>query len=654
MNHRLTIIRAALCACALFLLTLTTAGKARAEICWGKVCDASVCCSGHGTCTGFNECTCDTRYAGKECATIASCGNSSCPANCHGNGLCGNPSIVATSGTCSATGVSLTCTADTTGFLTLCTGTGVPTSDGTSVICTMNDVAGTCTHLLTSTDGTCNWTGAAKTTGTCTNDAGLSLTCTAVDGKLTANCTGTGVPASSTATAKNCALNGVAGTCAYSSSTACIWTGAAGTATGANLAGACLCKKGYGGPCCETEIISPWPTALNFDGIVVGSSSLARSLTFTNQILASSASISAIALTGANPGDFTLGGTCAAGGSVAAAGCTVDVTFTPTATGSRSATLSVAVTEAETGVCGDLKCTASSGITSCTGTSVPAAAGETVSCTLNGVAGTCAYASASKCLWTGGGMTSSLTGAGIAAPSAALAPAALDFGRVTVGATDSASFAVTLTNPSASTAMTIGTVTLSGGNSADFTLGSRTCGDGGALAAASSCAVPVTFTPTAAGSRSATLTVTTTSPVATLTTTLTGAGVISTDSVVIDPVTSTTLYAGLNGAGVYKSMDNGVNWTAATKQPANTRIKAVVIDKSDTTKLYAATYGGGVFASADSGVNWSACANNGLTNLNLVSLVIDASGKLYAGTEAGVFVSNDGCATWTAMNGGLP
>ena len=125
-------------------------------------------------------------------------------------------------------------------------------------------------------------------------------------------------------------------------------------------------------------------------------------------------------------------------------------------------------------------------------------------------------------------------------------------------------------------------------------------------------------------------------------------------AIVIDPADVAKLYAGLDGAGVFKSIDNGATWTAAATQPANKRIKALAINKSDSTKLYAATYGGGVFKSVNSGADWSACANTNLTNLNIVSLTIDTTGKLYAGTEAGVFVSADACGTWTAMNSGLP
>ncbi|MBU0484090.1 MAG: DUF1566 domain-containing protein [Proteobacteria bacterium] len=129
---------------------------------------------------------------------------------------------------------------------------------------------------------------------------------------------------------------------------------------------------------------------------------------------------------------------------------------------------------------------------------------------------------------------------------------------------------------------------------------------------------------------------------------------ISAGSIVIDPATPTTIYSGLDSAGIYKSTDSGANWTGASTQPTNLRVKELVILPGDSTKLYAATYGSGIFTSSDSGDTWDACANTNLTNLNVVSLAIDATGKLYAGTEAGVFVSTDDCANWQEMNNGLP
>ncbi|MDP4028452.1 MAG: DUF1566 domain-containing protein [Gallionella sp.] len=128
---------------------------------------------------------------------------------------------------------------------------------------------------------------------------------------------------------------------------------------------------------------------------------------------------------------------------------------------------------------------------------------------------------------------------------------------------------------------------------------------------------------------------------------------LAVSSIVVDPVAPATLYAGIDGAGVYKSTDGSASWSAASTQPTNTRVKALVIKPGDSAALFAATYGGGVFKSSDSGVNWSACATQP-ANLNLLSLTMDAAGKLYAGSEAGVFVSSDGCASWAAMNAGLP
>jgi ligand-binding sensor domain-containing protein len=206
--------------------------------------------------------------------------------------------------------------------------------------------------------------------------------------------------------------------------------------------------------------------------------------------------------------------------------------------------------------------------------------------------------------------------------------------------------------------MTVETIALGGTNAGDFALGSGTCAANTNVTASGNCTIPVSFTPSATGIRSATLTVTTQEPDGTnpqtLTTTLTGTGITTVSSILIDPITPANVFAGLDGAGIYRSTDSGGSWSVASLSPVNTRIKALAITPGDSTKLFAATYGGGVYKSTDSGVSWSACTNTGLTNTNVLSLVTDSSGKLYAGTEAGVFTSTDSCASWTAQNTGLP
>jgi uncharacterized membrane protein len=64
-----------------------------------------------------------------------------------------------------------------------------------------------------------------------------------------------------------------------------------------------------------------------------------QSVTLTNSGNAA-LSITGISVAGTNPGDFRQTNSC--GSSLVAGGnCSIDLTFTPTATGSRSATLSV-------------------------------------------------------------------------------------------------------------------------------------------------------------------------------------------------------------------------------------------------------------------------------------------------------------------------
>lgn len=81
----------------------------------------------------------------------------------------------------------------------------------------------------------------------------------------------------------------------------------------------------------------PSPTSLTFASQTVGTTSAAQVVTFANSG-SGTMNLWEIAILGANAGDFALTTTC---GSTLGAGanCTVSVTFKPTATGARSATL---------------------------------------------------------------------------------------------------------------------------------------------------------------------------------------------------------------------------------------------------------------------------------------------------------------------------
>jgi FG-GAP-like repeat/Abnormal spindle-like microcephaly-assoc'd, ASPM-SPD-2-Hydin/FG-GAP repeat len=117
------------------------------------------------------------------------------------------------------------------------------------------------------------------------------------------------------------------------------------------------------------------------------------------------------------------------------------------------------------------------------------------------------------------GGTMSLVSILLQVPLVGLVPATLSFGSQQVGAT-SAPLAATLTNTTSSS-VTIADVGITGANNDDYSQ-TNTCS--GSLAAGKSCFISVTFTPTATGTRSATLTVMDSDPSSPHTTSLTGVG----------------------------------------------------------------------------------------------------------------------------------
>lgn len=79
--------------------------------------------------------------------------------------------------------------------------------------------------------------------------------------------------------------------------------------------------------------------SLSFGSVTVGTKSTPKSVTLTN-VGTTSLSITSISITGTNPGDFSQTNTCGTG-IAAGANCTISVTFKPTATGARSASVSI-------------------------------------------------------------------------------------------------------------------------------------------------------------------------------------------------------------------------------------------------------------------------------------------------------------------------
>jgi len=216
------------------------------------------------------------------------------------------------------------------------------------------------------------------------------------------------------------------------------------------------------------------PASFAFGDQNVASTSAPQTITVTNTG-GVGLTVAQVALAGATPGDFAETDNCS-GATVAVNGtCAVQVTFTPTATGSRAATLTINDN----------------------------APGSPQSVGLSGTA---------------------------VAPSANVSPATVAFSGEIVNSTTAAQ-AVTVSN-TGNAALTISGIAVSG----DF---AETNKCGSSLAASATCAIEVTFTPSATGTRSGTLTVTDNASSGNQTAALSGTG----EDVVVTPASGSSASA---------------------------------------------------------------------------------------------------------------
>jgi N,N-dimethylformamidase beta subunit-like protein/HYDIN/CFA65/VesB family protein/centrosomal CEP192-like protein len=300
------------------------------------------------------------------------------------------------------------------------------------------------------------------------------------------------------------------------------------TATGSRSAAISITDNAGGSPQTVTlngtgiaPAVSLSSASLGFGNQTVSTTSGAQSVTLTNSGTAPLA-ISSITLGGTNPADFSSSNTCPLSPSTLAvnANCSISATFTPTATGSRSAAISI---------------TDNAG---------------------------------------GSPQTLTLSGSGVtAAPAVSLSGSSVPFGNQMVGTT-SGSQSVTLTN-SGTAPLAISSITLGGTNPADFS-SSNTCPlSPSTLAVNANCSISATFTPTATGSRSAAISITDNAGGSPQTLTLNGSGVAASTSLFSDGFESGSLPGAWTATSV--TSPNTLSIDTTLKHSGSASLKAVQV-----------------------------------------------------------------------------
>ncbi len=115
------------------------------------------------------------------------------------------------------------------------------------------------------------------------------------------------------------------------------------------------------------------------------------------------------------------------------------------------------------------------------------------------------------------------------------------------------------------------------------------------------------------------------------------------------------LYAGTANAGIWKSVDKGLNWTLKTKDLALTATYAIEIDFTNENIVYAGAEDGRLLKSTDGGSTWAAIGgtnfgNNGYTVKDIVLDPTNAS-IVFVATESGFYRSTNAGSTFTKTAG---
>jgi hypothetical protein len=140
-------------------------------------------------------------------------------------------------------------------------------------------------------------------------------------------------------------------------------------------------------------------------------------------------------------------------------------------------------------------------------------------------------------------------------------------------------------------------------------------------------------------------------------------GCIPLSALAVAPSRDTTLYAGDNAGNVSVSVNGGVNWTRVTSPCAacDMPIASLAVDPTSAQTVYASIggylglSGHHIFRSTNGGLTWTDMSVS-LPDAPVMSVIVDPNNARFivAGSDVGVFASEDAGATWGGLGAGLP
>lgn len=133
--------------------------------------------------------------------------------------------------------------------------------------------------------------------------------------------------------------------------------------------------------------------------------------------------------------------------------------------------------------------------------------------------------------------------------------------------------------------------------------------------------------------------------------------------VYVDPSNANTLYLGAPAGGIWKSTNNGANWTGLLDNLPQLGVSGIVVDPTNSNIIYIATgdkdandtYSIGILKSIDGGTTWNTAGITYSTNGNLIGdIMMDPTNSqiLVCATSTGIFRTTNGGTTWNNVRAG--
>ena len=131
-------------------------------------------------------------------------------------------------------------------------------------------------------------------------------------------------------------------------------------------------------------------------------------------------------------------------------------------------------------------------------------------------------------------------------------------------------------------------------------------------------------------------------------------------SISVSPIDTSTIYVGTDDGNVWITNNGGGNWTNVSASLPNRWVTKVLASRSDLNTVYATFSGyrygednGHVYKSDDNGSNWTDIST-GLPDIPVNDILEDVYGNLFLGTDIGVLASPDQGANWSVLGENLP